>query len=186
MVTLELLKKTKDHLRNSILENMEEGIEQLLEVMKEESDSKETVYQYKGEYNELEENSRQGVLEYEKKMLYSSRIRIGLLDIIEELQINDLSSENDLFSTQDKVLIKASVPQTDDTPSDQSIVENEHEIVSAVSKSMKISSVKQITFGASFIVALLLGYFLGIASFCIFLGGALLVLKRLNKMESKK
>jgi|GEM_PF-6010426 len=106
MQKLELLEKAQDRLRNSLLENMEDGIDKMIAVLEEESAIKSEVYPFKGQYNDIEQEYSQGVLKYETKMLITNKIRIELLAIIDKLTLKDFSLETDFFTTAEKSLIK--------------------------------------------------------------------------------
>ncbi len=168
METVELLEKTQDKLRNALLEEMEEGIDNLLSAIDTDSAHKAAIYQYKGQYNEIVQNSNQGVLKYETKILYSNRIRVGLLEIIDKLTLNDFSIENDVFSNEEKQLIQNSVKGKDDTP--KVPVESTTPAKQPQTPTTLLANsapLKKVVIGASFIGLLLFTYFIVIPMFTV-------------------
>lgn len=123
MESLELLEKTQEHLRNLVSEHLERGIEQLLAIINDESPLNSDVHQNRGKYNEVEQNIQEGIIKYETKILFTSRIRSSLLDVIDNLELKDLSVENELFTEEEKLLIQKSTKEYKSTIADQPTTE---------------------------------------------------------------
>jgi|GEM_PF-4508424 len=102
----ELLLKTKRLLNTNVTEHLEKGIDLLLAIINEDSKLKMDIYQFKGKYNEIEQDTIQGIIKYDDKMFYSNKIRIGLLEIITRLKVDDLSIASKHWSVEEKELLK--------------------------------------------------------------------------------
>ncbi len=112
MTPSDLLENTKQDLNKKLSEHLEKGIELLLNIIDEDSNLKLDIYQQRGKYNEIEQDSLQGVIKYDDKMFYTNKVRVALLEIIDKLILSDFEKDNDHWSAEEKLLLVQRNPTT--------------------------------------------------------------------------
>lgn len=112
MTTSELLEQTQRKLNISLSEHLEKGINSLLSIIDNDSNLASDVYQMRGKFYEVEQDSIKGIIKYEDKMFYSNQVRVGILEIIDNLTINDFTKDSEFWSEDEKTLLKSAVKPT--------------------------------------------------------------------------
>lgn len=115
MKSSELLERTQKRLNIRLSEHLEKGINLLLSIIDSNSNLNDDIYEMRGKYFEIKHDSENGNISYEEKINYSSKIRVGLLNIIDNLTINDFSEESEFWSEEEKsILINSMVNRKSD------------------------------------------------------------------------
>lgn len=87
----EQLNQLKVGLQKRISENLELALEGLFSIIADNSSLKNELIHLEGQFNQLESETRKGIIDYNFRVLQLNRIREGALQLVEQIEIKDLS-----------------------------------------------------------------------------------------------
>lgn len=80
----------KTDLKKRLAENLEKTLEELLEFVLDSSPRKNELFQLEAAFNQIESESRKGIIDYDFRLLQLNRVRASALDLIDELEPADI------------------------------------------------------------------------------------------------
>ncbi len=109
----------KDRLRDLISDDLEKGIDQIKEVVNNQSDKKVELHGLDGQLNEINRDIGMGVISYADKMLFTNKVRMGMMACIEALTLDDIIiNENPYLDESEARILKSQNEQVDASSSE--------------------------------------------------------------------